>query len=86
MFLGGVTNSITNVLLLTVMQLSLPQHLMGRIMGLFVLAAFGSFPISVVLAGMLTNHFGPAILFPFSGLALILAISLGLTRRELREL
>jgi MFS family permease len=86
MFIGGVTNSITNVLLLTVMQSSLPQHLMGRVMGLFVFAAFGSFPISVVLAGVLTNHFGPAILFPFSGLALILAISFGLTQRELREL
>jgi MFS family permease len=86
MFIGGVTNSITNVLLLTVMQSSLPQHLMSRVMGLFVFAAFGSFPISVVLAGVLTNHFGPAILFPFSGLALILAISFGLTQRELREL
>jgi len=86
MLIAGLSNSITNVLLLTVIQLVIPRHLMGRIMGLLLFASFGTYPISVALSGVLTNHFGPVILFPVSGLMLGLAILFGMTQKELREL
>ncbi|HEU5375912.1 MAG TPA: MFS transporter [Ktedonobacteraceae bacterium] len=86
MLIAGICNSITNVLLTTLIQLVIPRHLMGRVMGLLMFASFGSYPISLALAGVLTNAFGPAILFPFGGATLILAIFLGIAQKELREL
>jgi hypothetical protein len=68
-----------------VMQQRLPRHLLGRIMGVLMLASFGSFPLSVAIAGIVVNRFGPAILFPVSGAALFGAIVFGLLQRELRE-
>lgn len=86
MLIAGIMNSISNVLFMTVMQLIIPRHLMGRVMGVLMFASFGTYPISVALAGVLTNQFGPTLLFPFSGLMLGLAILFGITQRELREL
>lgn len=86
MLIGGIANSVGNVLILTVLQLRIPRHLMGRVMGLFMFASFGTYPISVALGGVLTAQFGPAILFPFSGLLLALAILFGIAQRELRDL
>ena len=82
----GVCNSVSNVLFLTIIQQYFPRHLLGRIMGLFLFASFGSYPLSVALAGFVTERFGPVILFPVCGAALFLAIMFGLSRRELREL
>jgi hypothetical protein len=86
MLLAGIANSITNVILLTVIQMIIPRHLMGRIMGILMFASFGTYPLSVALAGVLTTRFGPQILFPYSGLVLALAILYGITQRALREL
>ena len=86
MLISGLVNSISNVLLITLIQLIIPRHLMGRVMGLLLFASFGTYPISVALSGVLTNQFGPGILFPFSGLVLFLAILFGMTQKELRDL
>lgn len=86
MFIAGGSNSVTNVILLTVIQTTIPRHLMGRIMGLLMFASFGTYPISVALGGVLTSRFGPQPLFPLSALVLGLAILSGLMQRELREL
>ncbi len=40
----------------------------------------------IALAGVLSNQFGPAILFPFGGLLLGLVMVFGMTQRALREL
>ncbi len=85
MLIGGVANSITNVLLFTVVQLVIPRHLLGRVMGLLMFGSLGTYPISVALVGMLSNQFGPAILFPFSGLLLGLVMLFGITQRVARE-
>lgn len=86
MLLAGIANSITNVILLTVIQIIIPRHLMGRIMGLLMFASFGTYPISVALTGVLSTRLGPEILFPASGLVLAVVILAGLTQRALREL
>jgi len=86
MLIAGVSNSITNVILMTVIQGIIPRHLMGRIMGILLFATFGTYPISVALGGVLTNRLGPVILFPFSGLILGLTLLFAISQRELREL
>ena len=86
MLIGGLANSGVTVLLFTAIQLAIPRHLMGRIMGLLMFSASGLYPFSVALAGILSNKFGPAILFPFGGLLLALVMLFGMTQKALREI
>jgi len=86
MLIGGIANSSITVLLFTAIQLAIPRHLMGRVMGLLMFSSFGLYPLSVALAGVLSNQFGPAILFPFGGLLLGLVMLFGMTQRALREI
>lgn len=82
----GVCNSVTNIIFMTIIQQVLPRHLLGRIMGLFMFASFGSYPLSVAVAGFVVARFGPVIIFVVTGAALFVAIVFGLLHRELREL
>lgn len=86
MFLMGFTNSITNVLFITLIQQSLPRAQLGRLMGVIMFASLGSYPISVLLAGILVAHTGPAIMFPISAAFLTAGALYGLARREIRKL
>ena len=86
MLVGGVANSAITVLLFTTIHLVVPRHLMGRIMGLLRFSSFGLYPVSVALAGVLSNQLGPAIIFPFGGLLLGLVMLVGMTQRALREI
>lgn len=86
MLIAGVAGSIVNVVLFTAVQLAIPSHLMGRVMGLLLFGSFGVYPLSVALAGVLSNQPGPAIFFPFSGLLLALAMLFGMTQRAFREI
>lgn len=67
-------------------HLVIPRHLLGRVMGLLMFSSFGTYPLSVALVGALSNQFGPAILFPFSGLLLALVMLFGMTQQVAREL
>ena len=58
MLIGGIANSGITVLLFTAIQLAIPLHLMGRIMGLLMFSSFGLYPLSVALAGVLSNQLG----------------------------
>ena len=59
MLIGGIANSGFTVLLFTALQMKIPSHLMGRIMGLLMFSSSGLYPLSTALAGVLTNQFGP---------------------------
>lgn len=74
------------VLLFTEIQLKIPGHLMGRVMGLLMFSAQGLYPISTALAGVLATHFGPVILFPLGGLILALTMLIAMTQKVVREL
>src|SRR6266571_750899 len=63
----GIFNSVTNVIFITIIQQIIPRHLLGRIMGVFMFASFGSYPLSVAIVGTIVAHLGPAIIFPLSG-------------------
>jgi hypothetical protein len=53
-------------------------------MGVMMLAAIGVFPISVFLAGIVVQHFGPAVFFPLAGGLLTAAILFGLSQSSWR--
>ncbi len=50
-----------------------------------MLCAFGSFPLSVAVSGVLVRHLGPTPFFPVAGGLIAAAILGGLTQREFRE-
>ncbi|MBV9230451.1 MAG: MFS transporter [Chloroflexi bacterium] len=86
MFIMGFTNSITNVLFITLIQQTLPRAQLGRMMSVIMFAALGSYPISVLFTGILVTRTGPAIMFPISAAFLAVGALFGLSRREIREL
>jgi MFS family permease len=86
MLVGGVAGSLINVVLFAAIQLAIPRHLLGRVMGVLLFSSFGVYPISVALAGVLAHRFGPAILFPLGGLLIGLVMLFGMTQRALRTL
>ncbi len=86
MLIGGIAASGFAVLFFTAVQMTIPGHLMGRVMGLLLFSSSGLYPVSTALAGVLANHFGPAILFPFAGLVLAAVMFFGMTQKVLREL
>ena len=49
-----------------------------------MLCAFGSFPLSVAVSGVLVRHLGPSLFFPVAGGLVAVAILGGLTQREFR--
>jgi MFS family permease len=70
----GVANGLSNVLLISLVQQSFPRHLLGRIMGAFLLAAYGIYPLSVALGGLVTQHIGAVAMFLLAGSALLGAV------------
>jgi MFS family permease len=85
LFVSGATNGLGNVTVLTVIQKWTPPALLGRVMSAVMVCAFGSFPLSVAISGVLVRHIGPSLFFPVAGALLAAAILGGLTQREFRE-
>jgi predicted MFS family arabinose efflux permease len=85
LFVGGAANGLGNVTVLTVLQKRTPPALLGRVMSAVMLCAFGTFPLSVAVSGVLVRHIGPSLFFPVAGALLAVAILGGLTQREFRE-
>jgi hypothetical protein len=85
LFVTGATSGLGNVTVLTVMQKWAPPALLGRVMSALMLCAFGSFPLSVAVSGVLVRHIGPSLFFPVAGGVVAAAILGGLTQREFRE-
>ena len=85
LFVSGAANGLGNVTVLTVLQKWTPPPLLGRVMSALMLCAFGSFPLSVAISGVLVRHIGPSLFFPVAGGLLAVAILGGLTQREFRE-
>jgi Major Facilitator Superfamily len=84
LFVVGACNGLGNVTLLTVLQKWAPPALLGRVMSMLMLCAFGSFPLSVTVSGVLVRHLGPSLFFPVAGGLVAVAILGGLTQREFR--
>lgn len=76
---GGL-NGFGLVIVITAIQRWAPPELLGRIIGLVLLASFGTFPVSVAVAGVVVHDFGAAPFFPAAALILAAAILAGLTQ------
>lgn len=81
---GGL-NGFGNVVMITTFQRWAPPDLLGRLTGLFLLAGFGVFPISVGLGALVVHYFGPAPFFPLAAAAIALAIIVALSQRSWRD-
>jgi predicted MFS family arabinose efflux permease len=81
----GACNSFGNILMITLLQQWAPARLLGRIMSLIMLAALGSFPASVAVAGVLIHRFGPAVFFPVAGITLVVTVLAALTQQPIRD-
>jgi hypothetical protein len=60
--------------------------LLGRVMSLIMLAAWGMLPLSVGVAAALVLRFGPAPYFPVAGAVVTAAVLAALTQKEFRGL
>jgi MFS family permease len=85
LFVLGVCNGLGIVTFLTVLQKWAPPALLGRVMSALMLCAFGSFPLSVAIAGVLVHHLGPTLFFPLAGGVIAVALAGGVTQREFRR-
>jgi MFS family permease len=84
LFVVGASNGLGNVTFLTVLQKWAPADLIGRVMSALMLCAFGTFPLSVAIGGVLVRHLGWAVFFPVAGGLMAVAILGGLTQPEFR--
>jgi MFS family permease len=85
LFVFGGCNGLGNVIFVTAGQRWTPPHLLGRVMGLMMMFALGTFPASVALTGILVHHLGPTLFFPIAGVVVGVAILGGLSQQEYRD-
>lgn len=81
---GGL-NGFGNIIVVTTVQRWAPPEMLGRLMGLVLLASFGIFPVSVALAGIVVHDYGAALYFPAAAAILASAVLIGLTQRTWRS-
>jgi predicted MFS family arabinose efflux permease len=78
-----VSVALTNTLL----QKLVTDKMRGRVMSMFLLSFMGTMPIGNILAGTLSNHFGPQRVLAIGGLIVTMAASgVAIFNKRLREL
>lgn len=82
---AGIASTVTNVLVITIVQQNTEPHLLGRVMSAIIFAALGLFPLSTVAAGLVVDAYGSPMVFLATGMTLLIAFGYGFTRRELRS-
>lgn len=85
LFVFGGTQGLGNSIFFTAGQRWTPPHVLGRVFGLMMFCTFGTYPLSVALAGLLVHHLGPSLFFPIAGAVTGAAFLGGLTQREYRD-
>jgi MFS family permease len=74
--LGGVAGIMVSITANTRLQLLTPDHLRGRVMGIYVLLMGGTTPIGAFVLGELSGHFGPRTALIAFGSATIITVGL----------
>ena len=72
--LGGVAGVVTQITANTRLQILTPNHLRGRVMGIYVLLMGGTTPIGSFLLGELAGHFGTGLALVVFGTVTVAAI------------
>jgi Major Facilitator Superfamily len=81
----GVCNGLGNVLFYTMAQRSIPPAILGRVLSMIMLCSYGTFPLSVAVAGVLVRHVGTTPFFPIAGIFLAAAVLGGNSQRAFRD-
>lgn len=85
LLLIGVCDGLGNVIFFTVAQRHIPPAILGRVMGMLMMCGKGSFPLSVLVTGILVRHLGTTPFFPIAGVILTVAVIGGNTQRDFRD-
>jgi predicted MFS family arabinose efflux permease len=83
-FVLGASNGFGNTVFFTLLQRWAPPGILGRVMSLVMLAALGTFPLSVAVSGVLVRQLGPSLFFPVAGAMIAVAIVGAVSQREFR--
>ncbi|APU15954.1 MULTISPECIES: MFS transporter [Actinoalloteichus] len=83
LFVAGAASTVTNVMIVTVIQHGTPAPLLGRVMAAVLFCGLGLFPVSVAVSGFVVERFGTTSIFVITGVLLLGAFSFGLSRREI---
>lgn len=81
----GVANAVGELVIVTAVQRTFPPAVLGRIMGLIMLASAGAFPVSVVLITALAGSAGVAAVFPVAGAISAAALLAALSQARFRR-
>ncbi len=81
----GASNGFGNIVAITAFQRWAPPALLGRLMGLLLLASFGTYPASVLLGGLVVHDLGAPTFFLISAAVLAAAVLAGLTQPTWRS-
>jgi predicted MFS family arabinose efflux permease len=76
----GALNGFGNIIAITAFQRWAPPAILGRLMGLLLLASFGIFPVSVLLGGLVVRDLGASAFFLLAAAILAIAVLGGLTQ------
>jgi MFS family permease len=83
LFIGGC-GGLSGVIFFTLAQRNIPPGILGRVMGVLMMCISGSYPLSVLITGILVRHLGTTPFFPIAGIIMIVAVLGGNTQREFR--
>jgi MFS family permease len=82
----GLTLAIGDTMFLTVMQQRIAPEYLARVLSVQFLAGGVGQPLSLIAAGALVAAYGPGVVFLIGSALVLLAIALGATSREVRNL
>jgi hypothetical protein len=82
----GLILAIGDTMFLTIMQQRIAPDYLARVFSVQFLAGGIGQPLSLVAAGALVAAYGPGVVFVIGGALVLLAIALGATSREIRQL
>jgi len=81
----GVCNGLGGVIFFTMAQRKIPSAILGRVLSVIMLCTYGTFPLSVAVAGVLVRHIGATPFFPVAGIFLVVAMLGGNSQRAFRD-
>lgn len=82
---AGLCNGFANVTQITLFQHWSPPELIGRMSSVLLTASFGSYPLSVALAGLVVSRFAPRGFLLAAGVSLLLTEAAALSQSTWRD-
>ena len=84
--LSGCSLGIFSIIWTTLLQELVPVEKLGRVSSINLMGSYIFLPIGLAFIGILTDRFGPSLIFIFGGILTILLLSIGLCFRDIRRL